>query len=62
MAFAICGTETVTIKQFFAMARINACFNVCFSISTNSVNKKVILGSSVGFPLNHSYEHIYCSQ
>ena len=31
MAFAICGTETVTIKPvFFAMARINVCFNVLF--------------------------------
>ena len=28
MAFAICGTETVTIKTVFAMARINVCFNV----------------------------------
>ena len=30
MAFAICGTETFTIKTCFAMARINVCFNVSF--------------------------------
>ena len=30
MAFAICGTETVTIKTVFAMARVNVCFNVSF--------------------------------
>ena len=30
MAFAICGTETVTIKTVFAMARTNVSFNVSF--------------------------------
>ena len=30
MAFAICGTETVTIKADFAMVRIYVCFNVSF--------------------------------
>ena len=30
MVFAIYGTETITIKQFCAMARINVCFNVSF--------------------------------
>ena len=50
MAFAICGTETVTIKTVFAMARINFCFNVYLSISTNIVNKKVILGIKCIFP------------
>ena len=30
MAFAICGTDTVTIKTVFAMARINVYFNVSF--------------------------------
>ena len=40
MEFAICGTETATIKTvFFVMARINVCFKVHFSISTNIANK-----------------------
>ena len=30
MAFAILGTETITIKTVFALARINVCFNVSF--------------------------------
>ena len=40
MVFAICGTETVTIKAGFAMARINVNLMFHFSISTNIVNKK----------------------
>ena len=30
MAFTICGTETVTIKTVFAMAKMNVCFDVSF--------------------------------
>ena len=40
MAFAICGTEIVTIKTVYSMARINVCFNISFLDFNHIVNKK----------------------
>ena len=55
----VCGTETVTIKTVFLLWQgLTPALMLRFSMSTNIVNKKIILGSSVGFS-PESYLSIY---
>ena len=51
MAFVICGTETVQIKTVFFLLwqGLTSALMIHFSISTNIVNKKVILGIKCQF-------------
>ena len=49
MAFAICGTESVTIKIVFAMARMYFALMFHFSISTHIVKKRGSLGIKCKF-------------
>ena len=63
MAFVLCGTGTVTIKTVFLLWQgLTSALMIPFSISTNIVNKKVIIGITGQFSPNHNYQYSYCSQ
>ena len=64
MAFAICGTETVTIKTVVLLWKgLAFALMFHFSISTNIVNKKGYFRNKVlVFSPNHSYKYSCYSQ